>query len=106
MSNKKTKVFGRSIVEFEGGIDGEVGCYGTYENEKGVLLIFSDGTLLEAKYGKAGMGIWEIKLLQQGSLFQKIDPCMDESADPYSDVAHFKAGIKWAYSSMKWGMVK
>lgn len=30
----------------------------------------------------------------------RIDQCVDEDADMYSDVAHFKDGLKWAYAAM------
>ena len=64
-----TKVYGCSddLIEFDGDVHGEVGCYGTDDREKGVLLYFSDGTILEAKYGKMQMGIWEVKLHNAGS---------------------------------------
>ena len=38
-------------------------------------------------------------LYRQGELFQRIDACLDEDADPYSDVAHFADGLKWAYAA-------
>ena len=105
-----TKVYGSSddLIEVEGAgrASGEVGCYGTDERESGVLLIFSDGTILEVKYGKLGAGIWGITLHNQGDLFDRIDPCMDEDADPYSDVAHFREGLKWVYAATKWERVK
>lgn len=96
-----TQVYGASddLIEFEGDFSGEVGCYGTDENEHGVLVMLSDGTVLEVKYGKDDRGIWEVKCLRKGSLFDRIETCDDEDADPYSDVAHFKKGIKWAYAA-------
>ena len=105
-----TKIYGRSddLIEFEGDVDGEVGAYGAGEHNGGlgVLLVCSDGTLLEVKYGKADMAVWELKQLATGSLFQKIEPCMDEEANPYSDVAIFKDGLKWAYAASDWERVK
>ncbi|MFA6315769.1 MAG: hypothetical protein WC648_05385 [Candidatus Paceibacterota bacterium] len=103
-----SNVYGSSddLIEFSGDVYGEVGCYGTDDNEHGVLVIFSDGTLLEVKYGKCDMGIWGITLIQKGSLFDKIEPCMDENAKPYSDIAIFKDGLKWAYASKEWEKVK
>jgi len=41
-----------------------------------------------------------------GDLFQRIDACSDENADPYSDVAHFADGLKWAYAATEWERVK
>lgn len=96
-----TRVYGCSddLIEFEGDVYGEVGCYGTDDREQGVLCVFSDGTLLEAKYGKNGDGIWELKLIKPGELFERIDPCFDEDASPYSDEAFFKDGLKWCYAA-------
>lgn len=96
-----TKIYGQSddLIEFDGDVRGEVGCYGNDDRDQGVLLVCSDGTLLEVKYGKGGRGIWEVKLLRKGDLFEKIDLCVDDNADPYSDVAHFKPGLKWAYAA-------
>lgn len=95
-----TKIYGCSddLVEFEGDVYGEVGCYGTDDREQGVLLICDDNTLLEVKYGKAQQAIWEIKLLKKGDLFEAIEPCLDEDDDPYSDIATFKDGLKWIYA--------
>lgn len=102
-----TKVYGASddLIEFEGDFTGEVGSYGTDDKEHGVLVIVSDRTILEVKYGKGGAAIWEVKLLAQGSLFQKIEPCTDEDADPYSDVALFDDGVKWAFAATEWERV-
>jgi hypothetical protein len=99
-----TKVYGASddLIEFDGDVTGEVGHYGTDENERGDLIIFSDGTLLEIKYGKADMGIWGITGIKAGDLFDRIDPCNDEDANPSSDIAHFKDGLKWAYVATEW----
>jgi hypothetical protein len=104
----KTQIYGASddLIEFKGEFTGEVGCYGTDDEDHGVLVIVSDGTVLEVKYGKNGDAIWEVKLLKKGSLFIRIDQCTDEDADPYSDVAHFEAGVKWAYAAKEWEKVR
>lgn len=104
-----TKVYGCSddLIEFEGDVSGEVGCFGTDDRKHGVLLMCSDATVLEVKYGKNGCAIWEVKLVRQGSLFLRIDQCADEDADPYSDVAHFSAGLKWIYAAKEgWELVR
>jgi len=90
-----TVVYGCSddLVEIEGDIEDEVSQYGTDEAEHGVLLKFSDRTLLEVKYGKNDWGVWEVKVLQLGNKFIKIIPCDDEDAHVYSDVAVFKPGL-------------
>lgn len=103
-----TKVYGASddLIELEGDFCGEIGCFGTDEDEQGVLVVMSDGTLLEVKYGKNDDAIWEVKILKKGELFDRLDVCDDEDSKPHSDVAHFKAGIKWAYAATKWEKVR
>lgn len=105
---KGTKIYGRSddLIEFDGDVRGEVGCYGTDKDELGVLLIFSDGTILEAKYGKMDMGIWELKVHKKGLLYDRIDLCEIDIDDDYSDVVHFKPGLKWAYAATEWEKVR
>lgn len=103
-----TKIYGASddLIEFEGDVRGEVGCYGTAEKPRGVLLVCSDGTIAEVKYGKMDQGIWGIHVFKEGTLFCKLDLCDNEDADPYSDVLHFKDGLKWAYAAKEWDRVK
>jgi len=59
-----TKVYGSSddLIEVEGEVRGEVCSYGTDDRDQGVLLFFSDGTVLEVKYGKLDDAIWGITL--------------------------------------------
>ena len=103
-----TKVYGQSDdnIYFEGDVRGQVSQYGTDEQETGIMLIFSDGTILEVKYGKLDQGIWEVLLRVKGTLFDRIDVCMSPDEDPYSDVAHFADGLKWAYAATEWEQVK
>ena len=103
-----TRVYGASddLIEFDGDFEGEADCYGTDDSDKGVLVIMSDGTVLEVKYGKGGKGIWAVTLLERGRLFERIDQCTDEDADPYSDVAWFSEGIKGAYAASAWSRVE
>jgi len=104
-----TKVYGCSddLVLVKGDVDGEVDCYGTDDADHGVLLTFSDGTILEVKYGKVGMAKWGIQLIQVGSLFERIAPCnCDEGAKPHSDIAHFRDRLKWAFASTEWQRVR
>lgn len=103
------QIYGRSddLIEFIGDVCGEVGCYGTDEDGRGVLVICSDGTLLDVKYGKPGNGgVWAVTLVKRGSLLDRIDQCDDPDADIYSDVAHFRDGLKWAYAATAWEEVK
>ncbi len=103
-----TKVYGQSDdnIYFEGDVRGQVSHYGTDESKHGIMLVCSDGTILEVKYGKMDQGIWEVRLLAKGSLFIEIEPCMDVEADPYSDVATFADGLKWIYAATEWELVK
>jgi hypothetical protein len=96
-----TKIYGASddLIEFDGEFSGEVGAYGTDDREKGALIIVSDGTILEVKYGKNDDAIWEIKLHKKGNLFNRIDLCVDSDEKPHSDVAHFFTGVTWAYAA-------
>ena len=107
-SGAASEVYGYSDdnVAFGGEFVGEVGCYGTDDKERGVLVVMSDGTILEVKYGKHERGIWEVKLVNAGPLFQGLDTCNDEDADPYSDIAKFGTGIKWAYAATEWEPVR
>lgn len=102
-----TKIYGRSddLIEFEGDIHGEVGFIGD-EDKPGCLLIFTDGTLLEVKYGKPQGGIWAIVVVNAGPLFERVDICTDDEATPYSDVAHLKDGAKLAFAASSWERVK
>lgn len=70
------------------------------------FLFLSDGTILEVKYGKESLAVWEIKLIEAGALFTTIEPCFDEDADRYSDVAHFADGITWVYKAESVGKVE
>jgi len=103
-----TRIFGCSddLIEFEGDIQGETGDYGTDEREHGVLLVFSDGTLLEVKYGKGRRAIWGISLVSKGTLFVGIEQCTNEDAEIYSDIATFQTGLSWAYAAHNWEPVK
>ena len=104
--NKNVQPAVNNVERKDGDVNGEAGRFGTGDDGHGALLICSDGTMLEIKYGKADMGVWGITLLDAGSLFVHINPCMDEDADPHSDIAHFKDGLKWAYVASDWEKIK
>jgi len=108
-----TKVYGASddLIEIDGEVTGECN-YMTPDRDSGdegesrsCLVVLSDGTLLAVRYGKNDEGIWEVKLVKKGELFERIDQCDDPDAKVYSDVAHFRAGIKWAYAAKNWEKV-
>jgi len=106
--NKETKVYGCSddLIEICGEINAEHGCSGTADKEQGVLVVFSDGTLLEVKYAKDSKDIWGIRVVERGTLFEKLDICTDEDAEIYSDIAYFNQGLKWAYCASEWARAK
>ena len=89
---KGTKVYGCSddLIELDGDIYDEVDCWnGTAE------LRFNDGTLLCIKYGKDDHGgVWDIQVIEKGSLFDRKEECTDEDADVYSDVVYFNEGLE------------
>ncbi len=88
-----TRIYGASddLVEIEGDVSGEVDCY-----DADVLLACSDGTAILAHYGKpARVGVWCLTVLREGDLYEGIDLCTSEDADPYSDVVRFRDGLKW-----------
>ena len=105
---KVTTIYGRSddLIEFDGHYTGEIGCYGTDEEEHGVLIVVSDGTVLEVKYGKAEQAVWGITVLKKGTAYTSFEPCDDPEADIYSDVVTLIGDIKWAYASTEWSLVQ
>lgn len=96
-----TRIYGASddLIEFDGDLHGEVGCYGTDDADKGVLVMLSDGTVLEVKYCKRVSGVWAIDVLRKGELFDRFEPCADSESKPYSDQVFMKPGLKWGYSA-------
>lgn len=103
-----TRVYGSSddLIECSGDICGEVGAYGTDDANRGVLLVFSDGTIFEVKYCKGSLAVWGISVLKNGSLLDRVEPCDDEDAEIYSDQAFFRDGLKWAYAAKRWERVQ
>jgi hypothetical protein len=89
-----TRVYGASddLLEFEGDVYGEHGCYAAAE--EGFAVDFSDGTILRVRYGKGG--VWALHVVIAGRLFDRIDVCEGEDGDPYSDQAFFRPGLEWA----------
>lgn len=97
-----TTVRGNSddLIDFEGDLCGEVGCYGTDDRPRGVLLVFDDGTVLEAKYCARVSGVWSFALLHRGKLLDRIDTCnRDDGRGDYSDVVYFKDGLLRAWAA-------
>lgn len=104
-----TRIYGASddLIEFDGDVRGEVGCYGTDDDgHPGVLLVCSDGTLLTVKYGSPLGAIWTVAAVHGGSLLDGIDRCLNEDEKLYSDVARFRDGLKWVFAAKKWERVE
>jgi hypothetical protein len=103
-----TRVYGCSddLIEFEGDVRGEVGHFESDDDGPGALLVCSDGTLLRIRYGKSNRGIWEIRVMHKGPLFDRIEQCDDDEAQIYSDQAFFRDGLKWAYAATTWQQVQ
>jgi hypothetical protein len=102
--DKGTRIYGASddLIEFEGDVFGETGG-----GDEPALIVCSDGTILTVAYGKPGLGgVWGVTLIQPGTLFDRIEVCADEDAKIYSDIAHFRAGLVWAYAATQWERVK
>lgn len=102
----KTKIYGASddLIEIEGAINDEHGCY---DHKRPIKISVSDGTIATIFYD----GNWGISVKQVGSLFKKIvtgnpaeDPHTDEDCkdcSPYSDVLVFNDGVEWVRISSK-----
>ncbi len=99
-----TRVYGASddLIEFDGDVYGEVNAT---LKPTGDNVHFSDGTVLNVRYGKMVEkngdveeigGVWWIQVKTNGTLFDRIDECFDEDAKIYSDQAYFHDGLTGA----------
>jgi hypothetical protein len=96
-----TKIYGCSddLIEFEGDIRGEIGCFSSDSDEVGnAQIVFDDATILKAFYNEDG--IWKFTLLNKGSNFDRIELCTNNEDDPHSDIVYFKDGLKKAWYSV------
>lgn len=101
-----TKVFGASddLIEFRGDLYGECSAY--LPDDESALISFSDGTVLKATFGLDHLGNWSLRLLHQGTLFDRIEQYPRfEDADTNSDIAYFKPGLKVACVATEWTTV-
>lgn len=89
-----TKIYGCSddLIEFEGDVSGEV-C------SSFALLVCSDGTVLDIIY--ADEGVWRIRVLREGDLFNNLHICSLQDEGNYSDLVVCEHGLKWAYAATK-----
>jgi hypothetical protein len=95
-----SKVYGASddLLEFEGKLWGEIGYYGSSEYDS-IRVKFSDGTFLEAWYSDEG--IWRLKVVKRGELFDRHEEGVDPDGDDYTDKVYFKDGELTAKYSTK-----
>ena len=99
------RIYGSSddLIEMDGYLSGEAGHFFGDEDDNPVLVVFSDGTILAVTYGKPGLGgVWGVSLVNQGVFFDRIEQCVDENADIYSDIAYFKDGIRKVWVCHEW----
>jgi hypothetical protein len=97
----KTKIYGGSddLIEIEGQINDEVGCY---DHKRPIKIECSDGTIATIFYDVNGN--WKIEVKNEGHLIQALHKTTGEDhkhtgvADgctSYSDVLIFDSGIEW-----------
>lgn len=67
----------------------EISCF-----ERIVRIGFTDGTIIDAWYGKKGQAIWTIEVIEKGTARQTLTICEDEDADIYSDVFEIEADFQ------------
>lgn len=102
-----TKVYGCSddLVEIEGDVRAEFDAL-LEEDTKGLLLSFSDGTVLAMKYCLNFPGVWGARVYNKGSLFKEVEVCTDSEAKVYSDVVSFWPGITNCWAAKEWESAK
>ena len=87
------KVYGYSddnlVVEGAPYPNDEISCFARI-----VRIAITDGTIIDAWYGKKGQAIWTIKVIEKGTARQTLTICEDEDADIYSDVFEIEADFE------------
>ena len=90
---EKIRVYGYSddnlVIEGAPYPNDEISCF-----ERIVRIGFTDGTIIDAWYGKKGQAIWTIKVIEKGTARQTLTICEDEDADIYSDVFEIEADFE------------
>jgi hypothetical protein len=91
------------LIELKGDLDVEFNA--SYRGSD--IFTFSDGTVIEVTYGKKNpktgeeLGVWELRVITQGILFESKTVCWDEDAEVYSDIIYFSDGLKELPYQMK-----
>jgi hypothetical protein len=91
----KVIVYGASddLIEIDGDLNDEVAYTG--DEDEGILVAFSDGTVLRITYGANDEGFWRISRIVAGSAAYDHKPGEDERED-YSDRVTLEGDFKWA----------
>jgi hypothetical protein len=95
----KTKIYGSSddLIEIEGQINEEIGCF---DHDKPIKFSCSDGTIGTIFYN----GMWKIEIKTEGTLIQAVHVTSGDEHEhtglakgctPYSDVLILAEGIEW-----------
>lgn len=84
-------VYGASddLIEVEGAIREE---FSAYDEEDGVYLAFSDGTVLHVQYDDDGL--WRIALSARGAATYQHTPAVDDREN-YSDRVKLTGDLQW-----------
>ncbi len=101
-----TIIYGESeeTIWFRGEFSGQISHYGTDVNETGILIAFSDGTILHVQYSMILQSVWSIEALSKGVLFDRIEDCRD--GGPWTDVCYLKPGITTVWAAPHFTEVK
>ena len=102
-----TKVYGASddLIEFEGDVAGEVGAYGTDDKDHGVLLVFSDGTMLEVSTARPSSQSGASQCWRAGMSFRTSSTVRTRTRYHTPTWRHFGLGLKWCYAAKEWERV-
>lgn len=103
-----TKIYGASddLIEFEGDIYGEIGCYGSSQNDP-IKVKVSDGTEFDIFYSDSGL--WKINVTKKGSNFDLVTEAIDPDSDNYSDELFLTPGdltAKYKTKESTWKRLK
>lgn len=84
------------LVTVCGDIQTRFGATRNFYGGAGLLLGFSDGTILDSQYKN---GIWRFDPVVKGTLFENV--VQGSVEEDTFDVANFKDGLKWVAISRK-----
>ena len=86
------KIYGCSddLVEIENSVfnENEIDCY-----NHDVRIKFDDGTVIRIGYSKPGIGVWWIRVEEQGKANHTLTICEDEDSEIYSDIFQIESEV-------------